>query len=149
MKLEVVIREGRPSEEALVYQTWVRTFRSSLFAKAVARGLYESRQTDRIRTILSRGGKILVACAPEEPDVVLGWAVVEGDGEKPHVLHYVHVKEHLRRLGIATQLVQALVPRFRYTHFHQDAEGFIGTIRRKYPEAAGGIYDPYLTERAA
>lgn len=43
---------------------------------------------------------ISVACLSSDPDVILGFSVSE-----PQILHFVFVKPHWRRIGIATQLV--------------------------------------------
>lgn len=43
---------------------------------------------------------ISVACLNSDPDVILGFSVSE-----PQTLHFVFVKPHWRRIGIATQLV--------------------------------------------
>jgi len=134
--IDIVVRDGRPDEEALVYKSWVGTYSSSLFARGISRGLFEERHTKLVRDILKRGGVIRVAHAAEEPDAILGWAVIE----RPNVLHYVYVKEPFRRLGIARRLVAEVPARFRFTHYHQNADQFVNKFRGD----KGGMYDPYL-----
>lgn len=46
---------------------------------------------------------VLVACLAEDPDVILGYAIVDEPA-----LHYIFVKEAWRGKGIATMLVQNL-----------------------------------------
>lgn len=46
------------------------------------------------------GLNISIACLSSDPDVILGFSVHE-----PRILHFVFVKPHWRKIGIATALV--------------------------------------------
>lgn len=67
---------------------------------------------------------VRVCCLREDPDVILGYAICEGD----HILHYVHVKEAWRKFGIATSL---LPKKFDVITF-VTLIGFI-IVTKKYP----------------
>lgn len=47
---------------------------------------------------------LLVACDPEDPDVIWGYVAFDGNGPSP-VLHFVYVKGAFRRMGIGTRLL--------------------------------------------
>jgi GNAT superfamily N-acetyltransferase len=69
-----------------------------------------------VRSLLDRS-QVIVASLREEPDVIVGWASVEGDA-----LHYVLVKPRWRRLGVARWMLNdfAALP-VAYTHRTSDA----------------------------
>lgn len=52
---------------------------------------------------LIRDKDVIVACLADEPDVILGYAIVSGA-----VLHYVFVKEAWRKQGIAKRMLDGL-----------------------------------------
>lgn len=135
--MEVAIREARPDETNLIYVTWLKSYAQSSFAKGMVQTVYEDRQRRLINEILKRNAKTLVAHAPEEPDAVLGWLVLE----EPATVHYLFVKEHFRRLGVGTALVAAVPKKFRFTHRTFEAVPFIRRL-------AGALYDPYAAWRA-
>lgn len=53
----------------------------------------------------------IVAASTQDPDLILGWAIHEGD-----VLHYVHVRKTVRRSGIGMALLEGLNAVECYTH---------------------------------
>lgn len=52
-----------------------------------------------VRSLLARS-QVIVASMREEPDIIIGWAAIEGDA-----LHYCLVKPRWRRLGVASWLL--------------------------------------------
>jgi GNAT superfamily N-acetyltransferase len=87
-----VIREARASDLAFVRNGWIE----SLMMRV------RSRLTAEVKQLL-REGKVRVACDPDDPDTLLGFAVI--DGKDPACLHYAYVRNELRREGIGTALV--------------------------------------------
>lgn len=60
--------------------------------------------TARVRGILARPDSVLrVACLPDDPDAILGWAVITAD--QPPKLHFVYVRKEARKNGIARMLL--------------------------------------------
>jgi len=68
-----------------------------------------------VRDILARPDTaLLVACHPDDPDTILGWACTG-----PDVVFYVFVKRDVRRVGVASSLLAPYVESPRevvYTH---------------------------------
>jgi hypothetical protein len=58
-----------------------------------------------------RDVKVIIACAPDDEDYILGYALVEGD-----VLHYAFVRTSCRGNGVARALVKDLPKPLRVTH---------------------------------
>ena len=54
---------------------------------------------ERINELLERS-TVVMACDPGDPNYILGWAVIEGP-----VVHYVYVRQALRRARVAQRLL--------------------------------------------
>jgi hypothetical protein len=92
----------RPAEEddlGFVIASWVQSYRQQALARDA--GAAYPRQQRRIIQHLLEHANVLVACAPDEPRLILGYAVTG-----PQVVHYVYVKQDFRRIGIARALVR-------------------------------------------
>jgi GNAT superfamily N-acetyltransferase len=109
MQFPRAIRPGRPADARFVLDSWARSFRRSPFAGCVPEDLYPS-VVRATATRLLATGTLEVACNPDEPDQILGWALRE-----PGRLHYVYVKDPWRRDGIARDLL-ARAPLQSFTH---------------------------------
>ncbi len=96
------LREMRESDRHYVISSWLRSYA----AKSLDARDYGDRRTQFyddyapvVRDLISRS-QVIVAALPAEPDVIVGWAAVEGDA-----LHYVLTKPRWRRLGVASWLL--------------------------------------------
>jgi len=61
----------------------------------------------QIRDRFLEKSEVWLACSPDDPWFLMGFVV----GERPAsalVLHYVYVKKHFRRMGLATKMVKAM-----------------------------------------
>ncbi len=116
MTAAFAIRAGRPADHPFVFARWVRSYEGSRWADAMPLPLFQEGHHRLIAALLAREGvRLLVACDPQDENTILGWAVLE-----PGVLHYVFVKEGVRRLGIGTALIASLSRPFRYSHQTDD-----------------------------
>lgn len=69
-------------------------------------------------TIASPDGRLVIAAAQEEPELMLGWVLWRED--QPRRLWYVYVRAGFRNHGIGTALVErALGPDFTYEPEHK------------------------------
>lgn len=90
------LRVGRPADLAYVVDSWVKRGRD--------RGERLSDATARVRAILAdEGTELRIACLPDDPDAILGWAAVA-----PPSLHYVYVRKELRGQGLARALLHGI-----------------------------------------
>lgn len=109
------VRQAGPADVPFIIDTWARSYRNALAKLAGVEDLDEfpgragQAMTDglylRIRTTVQRV-PVLVAVAPEDPAAVLGYVVAEVTTSGPCV-HYVYVAHPVRRLGVATGLLEA------------------------------------------
>ena len=106
-----VLREGVGADHAHVYASWLHAIEGTVF-DAAFRGAVRYVPRAVINGLLGRRTTALVvACAPTDPNTILGWALVEA----PSTLHFVHVKPFLRRRGVAKALIAGLREPLTYT----------------------------------
>ena len=84
------IRAGRPSDHALVVDSWKRSFEGSPSVRACDREHYRTEMTRTIRRLLDRA-TVRVACDPDDEDTVVAWVAFTG-----RELHWGYVKEAFR-----------------------------------------------------
>lgn len=101
-----MIRPGRPTDENFVKASFFESSRDSSVAHSVSPLVYRRRWTQLIDRLVRRY-TLTVFADDEAPDVILGWALHDGD----ELLLYVFVREEFRRQGIGRALVASL-PRF-------------------------------------
>ena len=85
----------------MIFSKFLRQLRfgNKLFRMVESNAFY-SNYHDIIENLLKRHtASVRLAVLADDPDVVLGWALVE-----PQVLHFVYVCEEQRRQGIAREL---------------------------------------------
>lgn len=134
MAQDWTIRQANGDDISFIYATWLNSFREDS-----DRG-YECRKSiffaeynlvaDRILEDLNT--EILVACSPENQNVIFGYLVYE-----PGIIHYAYVKELFRKLGIARSLFIAAETPKVITHKTRT----IKPILRKHDEI---IYNPFI-----
>ncbi len=114
----LVLRAMRESDRHYVLSSWLRSYAS----KSLDARDYGDRRTQFyddygpvVRDLIARS-QVIVASLMAEPDVIVGWAAIEGDA-----LHYVLTKPRWRRLGVASWLLAdfAGLP-VTYTHRTSD-----------------------------
>lgn len=98
----VAIRTGEITDKEFIYATWLRPFYyDNDYIGEIQREIFFSKYPKAINMILgSRNVSVTIACLMDEPDVVLGYSVIEGNK-----LHWVYVKKAWRQLGIAKKLI--------------------------------------------
>lgn len=112
--IDLHFREMAPADRNYIVHSWLQTFSHSAEARHAYDGRIYHFNVDYNRVIdgiLGRS-KVLVACLPENHDVVVGWVCVEAD-----TLHYVLVKPNFRECGVAGRLLDGMdaLP-LAYTH---------------------------------
>jgi hypothetical protein len=83
-------REAKPSDHALVIDSWKRSYEGSPAVRGADREHYRVDMTRTIRRLLDKAS-IRVACDPDDEDTVVGWVAYTGTE-----LHWGYVKEAFR-----------------------------------------------------
>lgn len=126
---KIVVRAAVESDLAFIMSTWLRGLRyGNSWFKLIDKEAYYSKYTVVLNNLL-RSSVVAVACLIDDPNVVVGYAVVS-----PETLHWVYVKKSWRGFGLAKELTQP----FRITRVsHLTKLG-----RRLKP--LGWRFDPFL-----
>lgn len=104
--MEVKIRYAGPGDLNFIKATWLRSLRfGSKMHKNIPSDLYYKRYGAFIEDTFKRTTIGLVACLPDDSDLVLGYAILEVYKPDVCVLHWTYVKKPFREQGIATKLL--------------------------------------------
>lgn len=124
MKFDLPTAEELP----LVYDAWAQSFRKSPFAGCVRNDMWDQVQRATISELLTRS-TVVVAIADEGERRVIGYSVSE-----PGVLHWLYVKNALRRLGCGARLLEETTQgwtQFVYTHRTRVSDKFLRRASRR------------------
>jgi hypothetical protein len=129
----VDIRIGTPEDHNFIFATMLRGlyYGDSWFSK-IPKDIFMLEYHKIVASLLSLPSiQVKVACLRDDPEVVLGYALLGSEGK---VIHFVYVKSAWRKIGIATMLVGD-TPK-AVTHLTTVGE----SILKKYPEV---IFNPF------
>lgn len=136
------IRELRPTDMALVLETWIGTFRTSKYAGVIPNNEYKRITAECIRQLISRSARGFVAVDSRQPTSVVGYVISERTRLDEPVIHYLWVREgDWRRQGIGTALRSLVVPpesKFFFT---------FRTAACKSSVFRNGIHEPSIARR--
>lgn len=131
------VRKPTSADTPFIFSGWLESYaNSSPLTVNIPKTLFFDGHRALITPLLSNA-QVVVACLPDDPGVLLGFACGEPvDG----LLHYVYVKAAFRRMGVATRLVDALgikVGACSCTHWTYD-------LSRLKQKLSGLQFNPYL-----
>lgn len=153
---EISLRTLHKRDLPFVTNSWLKNYRKSWHVKGVPNEIYFARHHRVLEHLIPRASTI-VACHPEDPDVLFGWACAEIINDA-FVLHYIYIKQRFKTVfesgekvqgfGMGTALLETFLeneaPSSLY-HSHETKAGkeFLKRLYQKdvIPEP---IYDPYL-----
>lgn len=121
-----LVRRGEPGDRNFVAASWFASYFKGGECPRLTHEEYKASVAPLLDAILRRS-EVFVACVPNFPDEILGYAVFEGPA-----LHFVYVKDAFRRHGIA----QDLLARRQYTH-----HTFLTSIGKKILKSK---FNPFL-----
>jgi len=100
--LAILLRPASPDDHPFVVDSWVQSYRN----QTIARDAGPSYMHDMkwiVRAWMADAA-VLVACDPEEPGAIWGWAATN-----QNTILYCYVRQEFRRHGIARQLLAPYV----------------------------------------
>ncbi len=133
----IEVRQAILDDLPFIFSTWLRSYRhSSQFAKKISNTTFFTWHHRAIERFIERGGRVLIAHAVGEPDVILGYLCAESDNS---IIQYVYVKKAFRKMGIAKELFKnsGINNNAQFTHWTLDTSWII----KKLTELT---YNPYL-----
>lgn len=100
-------RHMRDEDLPFVYKSWLKSYYNVLYKHIEqGHGFYDE-YTPVMKQLVAQSNVKLVACDPNNPDVIQAWIVGELQPGQTPVVHYVYTKYVFRRLRLAYKLVQA------------------------------------------
>lgn len=159
----ILVRAVTPRDLPLITNSWLTNYRKGYFVKGVPNPIYFRLHHKILETLIPRATTI-IACDPEDPDVIYGWACAEVIDERL-VFHYVYVKGGFKAQqtgvdesgdrtykgwGVGSLLVQEFL-KFEdnlkgivYTHETIAGRKFGKKLYRKGVLPFEPVYNPYL-----
>jgi GNAT superfamily N-acetyltransferase len=102
----VTIRPAEEGDTALLFNSWLRSYRDSPRVNGTPSALYYRYHHPLVTRVLARPeSSVLCAVDPRKPDRIHGWLCFEWAGSVL-VVHYLYVKQIWRRKGIARLLAE-------------------------------------------
>lgn len=133
------LRPAAPTELPAVYEAWTGTWKRSRAAGCVPNHLINEITYAAITQLLQRGMRVDVLVARAAPDVVLGWVAHERDKRSDQaVVHYLFIKDSLRRRGYGQLLLDGIGAGERFIYTHQTS------FARYWP---GAYHNPGIARR--
>jgi ribosomal protein S18 acetylase RimI-like enzyme len=101
----VLLREPNKDDINFIFSSWLKSFRSSNFAKNVTNTIYFDQHHKVIESLL-QNSKIIVACNRDDKKQIIGYMVATKINDIL-TIHYAYVKHPYRRLGVGKLLLSA------------------------------------------
>src|SRR5512139_3993436 len=107
MEQSVLTRPGKPEDHALVFDSYLKSWRINKAAGTIPNHLFYDLQRTLLEDLLARGAQLYIAYPTGHEDLILGWACAE-EKEGKTVLHYLYVKDPYLGLGLPGILLKCL-----------------------------------------
>jgi hypothetical protein len=135
---QVKIRPANEKDVGFIFNSWLKSYKSSRFAKFLPNIVYFSSHHKLIEKLIAKN-TVSVACNIADENQIYGYVCAE-EVEGALVVHYVYIKDTFRKLNCATLLLQSLGNHkaFFYSHNTQLASTI---VLKKYSNC---VYNPYL-----
>lgn len=139
--LPIRIRNINEEDVSFVFNSWLKSYRFSSFAKSIRNEIYFTNHHKLLEKIIARGTNY-VACNKDDPGQIYGYIVGEEvDGFL--VVHYVYVKHTFRNMGIA----KLLLDQIGYNPETASLFTHLTDIANKLAAKYNFVYHPYLTQK--
>lgn len=124
VKAPVRIRPANAEDVSFIFNSWLKSFRSSNHARGVCNTVYFAEQHKLIERLV-KSSQVIIACNPADPTQLYGY-ICAGSQDGIFCLHYLYVKHSFRGLGIAKILINAFEHDFNaagiFTHMTKPME---------------------------
>lgn len=133
------IRNASEKDVPFIFNSWLKSFKSSVFATQISPLIYFENHHKIIEELL-KICKVSIICSSQDESQIFGYMVSQKI-EEVNVVHYIYIKEPYRKLGLAKHVLNynniKLTEAFFYTHKTKLAS----VLDKKYKL----IYNPYLS----
>lgn len=149
----VLFRAANTTDLPFILDSWLSSFRQSYHVRGLEGPVYYNEQRRVAETLLQRA-TVLVACDPESPTTIWGWAIGE-EVDSFLVVHFVYVRGGFQDYGIGGHLVSTFLAGARgavalvYTHQTKAGRKWAEKMAERMPQTEHNgrmpvIYNPYF-----
>lgn len=135
----IQLRKATRRDIPFITSGWLKSFRNAPFVRGVPNTVYYYHHHKLLETLIPRS-TVLVACNAEDTDQLVGFICYETFKEGV-LIHYVYVKQTLRKVGIAKKMFETAVegaPLIQYT-----AKTYPIFDMEERLKERGAVYNPY------
>jgi GNAT superfamily N-acetyltransferase len=105
MNEQIRLRPANEEDIPMLFNSWLKSYRNSLFAKQIVNEVYFTEYHKIIEDLL-RDSIVLIACNNDDASQIYGWCCAKYI-DNIFCLHYIYVKHAFRRMGIAKVMFDA------------------------------------------
>ena len=102
-ELPIRVRPMLEGDIGFVFNTWLKSFRYSSFAKPITNTVYFNEQHKIIERLIKKND-IFIACDNTDPNQIYGY-ICAGKVDGIFAIHYIYVKHTFRKMGIGKLLL--------------------------------------------
>lgn len=138
LKSQVQIRNATEADVPFIFNSWLKSYRSSNSVKNISNPVYFEFQHKVIEKLLTRS-QVYMLCASDDPSQVYGYLVCEEIEQVP-VLHYCYVKYAFRGMKLCSMLM-------KHAKLDKQRGGFYTYETHAITKLLGKsafVYNPYL-----
>ena len=137
-ELPITLRLANEADLPFIFNSWLRSYKTSHFAKNIESTIYYSEQHKVIEKLLQSYDTI-VACDPNDSSQIYGF-INAGYTDNFFTLNYIYVKHTFRHMGIGKSLLNAFDHDNQYIGIYTHANH----VARKLDQKYNMIYHPYV-----
>jgi len=132
------LRKATQEDVGFIFNAWLKSFKSSLFAKSVPSTIYFAEHHKLIERLL-KNQETIIACNHNDTSQIYGF-VNAGKVEGIFCVNYIYVKQSFRNLGIAKSLINS------FEHDASTAAIYTHSTRMsdKLASKFNFVYHPYI-----
>lgn len=101
------LRPLSPNDIPFVFNSWLKSYRESPQVACIPNTVYYDKFHATIEQVMNDSA-ILVACSPEDPNLLYGYVVAELKDETL-IFHWVYVKHPFRNFGLAKEMEKEIL----------------------------------------
>jgi GNAT superfamily N-acetyltransferase len=140
---EVLLRKATRADIQFITSGWLKSFRNAPFVRGVPNGVYYYYHHKILEELLPRA-QVMVACSEADHNQLLGFICAEKMDGDVLIVHYVYVKQLLRKQGIARFMLDTLRSELGTTSTQYTAKTYAAIDLEDKLKADGMVYNPYI-----
>lgn len=137
-KLPVKLRPAIQEDVPFIFNAWLRSYRTSDFARNIDSKIYYSEQHNLIERLLQKSETLVIVSETDSTQIYGFICSTKTDGIL--TIHYLYVKHSFRKLGLARSLLQVAKhdPSIASVYTHETKTG------KKLSKIFNMFYHPYI-----